>query len=109
MRPRLRCRRNLQRLGSTMFPFSEAGPSYHDDGSQVILSIPVKREDGASDIEVAFIGTDQIVQLIRIGFPNSDGNLTASEQDWAGRLVEHAIAVLRIAYDDGLERVRVGH
>jgi hypothetical protein len=76
-----------ERLKTTWFnyvPIADAGPSYEDDGSRVILSIPLKRE-GQDDLELALIGDIQTIDLIRVATPHSDGRLSIAEQEQNGR------------------------
>lgn len=94
----------------TWFVWSPVAPvveRYIDDGSRDLgtAAISVK---GVGDFELGIIGTKHRVELIRIATRNSDGNLSAKQAEMVSKLVDHALAVLKIAYDVSVDLVRWG-
>jgi hypothetical protein len=87
-------------------PLSAVGPEITDDGSRVLCSIPVeRRDDGLPPLELAIIGDETRLDLIRVGTPNSDGDLSEQEQHQIGNIMDHAISVIRLLYGSNLGRL----
>ncbi len=89
-------------------PIADAGPDYKDDGTEVLLTIPLLASEGEQEMEVALIGTPQTIRLIRLSTPNSDGKLSPERIRRIENVTEHMIAVLRLTYDASLDRARNG-
>jgi len=86
-------------------PISGVGSEIKDDGSRVLCSIPVEREEELLPLEIALIGDETRLDLIRVGTPNSDGDLSEQEVHQIGNIMDHVISVIRLLYDSNLDRL----
>jgi hypothetical protein len=77
-------------------PLSTVWPEIKDDGTRVLRSIPIeRREEGLPPLELAIISDETKLDLIRVGTPNSDGNLSEQEVHQIGNIMDHATALNR--------------
>jgi hypothetical protein len=83
-------------------PLSTAGTQIKDDGSRVFCSISIERGSDKSALELAFIGDQTKLELIRIKTPETDGDLDEEERRIIGNITDHAIAMLQLVFDPGL-------
>jgi hypothetical protein len=86
-------------------PISGVGSEIKDDGSRVLCSIPVERGEGLLPLAIAIIGDETRLDLVRVGTPNSDGDLSEQEVHQIGNIMDHVISVIRLLYDSNLDRL----
>jgi hypothetical protein len=96
--------RQLRTKWFNYVPLSGVGPELKDDGSRVFCSVPIDRGDG-SPLELAFIGDASKLELLRVGTPSPDGDLSQEERHIVGNLMDHALSVLRLLYGNEVGRL----
>lgn len=85
-------------------PLAAGITRYVDDEKRDLCKATVSLVD-VGEFEVALVGTPTSVELIRVATLNSDGNLTPTQSETVGKLVDHMISVLRITYDSNVARL----
>jgi len=80
---------------------------YVDDGTRDLCTAEISIMD-TGDFKVSLVGTKHRVELIRVATLNSDGNLSATQSETVGKLVDHMLAVLKLTHNGGVDLVRWG-
>lgn len=90
-------------------PLAPLREEYHDDGSEVILSIPC--QINASRIsEICLLGDNQTIYAIRVTIPSlPDNTVSKEEEQKITVLCEHMLGVLRLTYDLEADFIRYGN
>jgi hypothetical protein len=83
-------------------PLSTAGTDMKDDGSRVFSSVTIERGGSKKPLELAFIGDEANLELIRVKTPDTDGNLDAEDVRIIGSITEHAITILRLLFNQDI-------
>jgi hypothetical protein len=86
-------------------PLSSVGTEIKDDGTRVFCAIEAERGDGLPPLELAILGDETKLELIRIKTPATDGNLDEEERRIVGSMTEHAITMLRLLFDPDIDRL----
>jgi hypothetical protein len=87
---------------------SGIGTKVTDDASRVLCSMPIQREQGLAPIELAIIGSQSKLELIRVGTPDGDGELSPEEIYRIDSITDHAISVIRLLYNFNVDLWSVG-
>jgi hypothetical protein len=93
-------KREMSKGDKTWFnytPLSTIGNEITDDGTRVFCAIQVERKPGLVPLELAIIGDEKKLDLVRVKTPDTDGDLDEEERRIVGSMSEHVVVMLRLA------------
>lgn len=95
---------------ATWFNWSPLAPlieRYVDDGTRDLCTAEISIAS-VGDFKVSLVGTKHRIEMIRVATLDSDGNLSAKQEETIGKLIDHMVAVLRLTHDTEAALVRWG-